>query len=299
MQLSDIAVISVLCESFQEQTYIVHQKGNNDCLVIDPGLDDGAIAETLQRSRLNPVAVLITHGHGDHIAGIPVVKSLSPSCKVYAGELDNEKLTDAHKNLSASFGFDLTVGTADVLLRDGAVLELAGIRIEVRHVPGHSKGHVVYYIAAEPKGLLFSGDVIFRGSIGRSDFPDGDPAVQIPAIEKQILSLPDSTVIYPGHGATTTVGEEKRTNPFLYIAIFMGIFGPRVGQGPLFDEVCQYHELDKKVKTLLQSVIKKYQPPRPVEIFILPDILCTALADADFADSAGDLQKLHDTWFQK
>ncbi|MDR3233549.1 MAG: hypothetical protein LBT46_07810 [Planctomycetaceae bacterium] len=78
----------------------------------------------------------------------------------------------------------------------------------------------------------------------------------------------------------------------------MGLFGPKTGQVPLFDEVCQYHGLDKKIKTLLQSVVKKYQPPRPVEIFILPDILRQALADGDFADSLDDLQKLYDNWFQ-
>jgi glyoxylase-like metal-dependent hydrolase (beta-lactamase superfamily II) len=119
------------------------------------------------------------------------------------------------QNLSATFGINLVTPAADILLRDGDKLELAGIPLEVRHVPGHSKGHVIYWIPAEPKGILFVGDVIFQDGIGRNDFPDSDPKVQIPMIRSKIITLPDNTVVYPGHGASTTVGAERQSNPFL------------------------------------------------------------------------------------
>ena len=215
MKFSEIVVKPVLSSPFEELGYVVHRKNEKDCFVIDPGLEPELFLELFEDEELNPVALLVTHGHGDHIGGIATIRKKWKSAKIYIGELDAEKLTDPQKNLSSTFGFGLTMPKADVPLEDGNKLELAGIPIEVRHVPGHSKGHVVYWIPAEPKGMLFAGDVIFQGSIGRSDFPDGEPAIQIPMIRSKILTLPDDTIIYPGHGDSTTVGNERKSNPFL------------------------------------------------------------------------------------
>jgi glyoxylase-like metal-dependent hydrolase (beta-lactamase superfamily II) len=215
MKSAEIVVKPVLSAPFGEFGYVVHKKNEKDCFVIDPGLEPENFLKFFEKKGLNPVALLVTHGHGDHIGGIAAIREEWKSAKIYVGELDAEKLTDPQKNLSADFGFGLVTPQADVFLKDGDKLDLAGISLEVRHVPGHSKGHVVYWIPADPKGMLFAGDVIFQGSIGRSDFPDSEPAIQIPMIRSKILSLPDSTIIYPGHGDSTTVGEERQSNPFL------------------------------------------------------------------------------------
>jgi len=215
MKFSDIVVKPIISAPFQENGYVVHRKNESECFVVDPGLEPWSFIEFLKKKEFTPVALLITHGHGDHIGGLVAIREKWESAKIYVGELDSEKLTDPVRNLSATFGISLTTPVADVLLRDGDKLELAGISLEVRHVPGHCKGHVVYWIPTEPKGILFVGDVIFQDSIGRNDFPDSEPAVQIPMIRSKILTLPDDTVIYPGHGNSTTVGAEKRNNPFL------------------------------------------------------------------------------------
>ena len=220
MNISEIVVKPILSSLFQEIGYVVHRKNESDCFVIDPGLEPEKFLKHFDKKGLTPVALLVTHGHGDHIGGIMAIREKCPSAKIYIGKLDADKLTDPVGNLSAALGISLVMPKADVLLNHGDTLDLAGISIEVRHVPGHSKGHMVYWIADEPqgdnpKGMVFVGDVIFRGTIGRSDFPDCEPKIQIPMIRSNILTLPDDTVIYPGHGEPTTVGIESMTNPYL------------------------------------------------------------------------------------
>ncbi len=215
MDFSEIIVQQIVSCPLAENTYIVNRRNSNDCLLVDPGLEPDLILDYLENKGLKPVAMLATHGHYDHVGGIETIKQAWPECKIYVGEGEKDKLADPNQNLSAIFGFQLSAPEADILLKDGDQLEIAGIPLEVRHTPGHSEGHVVFLIPTEPQSILFAGDVIFEQGIGRSDFPGGHFGQLMKSIKEKILTLPDDTVIFPGHGNSTTVRNEKRSNPFL------------------------------------------------------------------------------------
>ncbi len=200
---------------FGENTYIAHVDGRNDCIVIDPGFEPESIIEYLLEHALTPAAIVCTHGHSDHIAGNGALKARWPECPIVIGEGDAEKLTDATLNLSAAFGFNITSPPADRLLREGETFESAGIALDVYDTPGHSVGHIVLVCKQVSPWQVFGGDVLFNGGIGRTDFPDGSFEVLRRAIDEKLFTLPDDTIVLPGHGTETTVGREKRTNPFV------------------------------------------------------------------------------------
>lgn len=200
---------------FGENTYLAHIDGRSECLVIDPGFDSDAILRELRESDWVPAAILNTHGHADHIAGNQELKNQWPDCPILIGEEDAPKLTDGMLNLSRPYGLDVLSPPADRVLRDGDMVSHAGFELEVISVPGHSLGHVVYLWKGIEPWMAFVGDVIFQGSIGRTDFPDGNTEQLLTGIRKRLYQLPEDTQLLPGHGPVTTVGEEKRQNPFV------------------------------------------------------------------------------------
>jgi hydroxyacylglutathione hydrolase len=210
-----VHVVTIVSDPFQENTYVVHLPGRSDCLVVDPGLEPEKILHYLDTHQLTPAAILITHGHSDHIAGNRAMKERWPNCPLVIGEKDALKLTSAALNLSAAFGFGLTSPAADVTVRDGGTYSAAGMDLAILAIPGHSVGHVVYYWSGGSPGLVLVGDVIFAGSIGRTDFPDGNFDDLIRGIREKLFTLPDETLLYSGHGPVTSVGREKRSNPFV------------------------------------------------------------------------------------
>ncbi len=200
--------------SYQTNSYIVRvDESSRDCLVIDTGLEAGDPVEFLLENKLEPVAIVFTHGHMDHIGGLISLREHFGRIKVYIHRLDGDKLTGDPSNMAIVSGMRFITDPADVLLEEGDVVEEAGISLKVLHTPGHTPGGIS--LVCESDGIIFSGDTLFAESVGRSDFPGGNATELIESIRSKLLNFSDDTVVYPGHGPSTTIGHEKKNNPFL------------------------------------------------------------------------------------
>ncbi len=195
---------------------------NKEAIVIDPGGDADKIIKFLGEHDLRPKYLINTHGHGDHIGANKALKDLFPEMKICIHKADEEMLTNPFKNLSALGGFEskdyiCKSPPADRTLEEGDTITLEGIKLEVLHTPGHTPGGICLLNRSQDKksDILFSGDSLFRCSIGRTDFPGGDYQTLIESLKEKILTLKGDTVVYPGHGPTTTIGYEKDNNPYL------------------------------------------------------------------------------------
>ena len=205
---------TIVSAPFEENTYLAWIPGRSECVVFDPGLEPDLILDALREESLTVAAILNTHGHADHIGGNEAMKKAFPERPLVIGAGDEVMLTDAMANLSALFGVPIVSPPADRTVVEGDVLEMAGFRLEVLEIPGHSPGHVVYILKGTPT-LVFGGDVLMRNSIGRSDFPGGDHELLLSGIRTKLYTLPADTSVLPGHGPVTTVGFERKTNPFV------------------------------------------------------------------------------------
>ena len=197
---------------FGENGYVVWREGAQDAVVIDPGSAAPDIVQLLTDESLRVEAILLTHAHLDHVEGVGAVKQAT-GAPIYLHP-DDRFLYERAAQQGVAFGIRVDAPPpADATLAHGDVLDMAGLRLEVRHVPGHSPGHVLFHEAEAH--CAFVGDVVFQGSIGRTDLPGGDFTQLLDSIRAQVLTLPDTTVLYSGHGPETTVGHERVTNPFL------------------------------------------------------------------------------------
>ncbi|MET8703999.1 MBL fold metallo-hydrolase [Kitasatospora sp. NPDC058032] len=203
--------------------YLVAPGPGEECVIVDPGHQAAAgVDELVREHRLKPVAVLLTHGHIDHVASVvPVCGAKGVPAWIHPE--DRYMMSDPEKALGRSLGTqlmgELTVGEPDDVreLTDGSVLELAGLSLTVDHAPGHTKGSVTFRTpgAEDLPPVLFSGDLLFAGSIGRTDLPGGDGEAILRSLARVCLPLDDATVVLSGHGGQTTIGRERATNPYL------------------------------------------------------------------------------------
>jgi len=200
---------------YGQNSYVVWADKNDRAVVVDPGFEPDLILAFLDAHNLHLAAILCTHGHVDHIAGNAAMKERSPNAPIIIGENDAALLTDSLLNLSAVFGDPIVSPPADRTVRDGETLTVAGMEMDVAEIPGHSAGHVVFAIQGTDPLVVLGGDVLFRGSVGRTDFPGGSFELLKAGIEAKLWTLPNDTRVYPGHGPVTTVGLEKLSNPFV------------------------------------------------------------------------------------
>ncbi len=190
--------------------YLLINEDTKETVIIDPGAQADLIISKISELDLKPVAILLTHGHFDHIMAADDV-ACEYDIDIYASELEAPLLSDASLNCSNLVRNNFTL-EADVLLDNREIVSLAGFNIEVVNTPGHTSGGVCYYI--EDERVLFSGDTLFFESIGRTDFPTGDIRALVNSVVKTIFALPEEVVVYPGHGETTSIEHEKANNPY-------------------------------------------------------------------------------------
>ncbi len=191
--------------------YFLKNKETGELLIVDPGDCAEKIFRKADVMQAKPVGILLTHGHFDHILAVEEVKA-KYQIPVYACVQEAPMLAEPSVNMTAVYGRACSI-KPDVLLDDREVFEAAGFSIQMLHTPGHTKGSCCYYI--EEEGVLFSGDTLFYGSVGRTDFPGGSSAEIVRSLHRLVDTLPEETEVFPGHDASTTIGYEKRYNPFV------------------------------------------------------------------------------------
>jgi glyoxylase-like metal-dependent hydrolase (beta-lactamase superfamily II) len=212
--LARLDVIALTNGAFAQNCYILVDRDARDAVIVDPGEDADLFLRRVATERVTLKAVWLTHSHADHILGVTRVVAAA-EIPVYLHP-DDRPLYDALPQQAAWLGLTPSVPPPpDQALAHGMQLQLGGLAFEVRHVPGHSPGHVAFV----GHGVAIVGDALFAGSIGRTDLPGGDAATLLTSIRDQLLTLPDATIVYPGHGPATTIGQERRGNPFLTGAV--------------------------------------------------------------------------------
>ena len=194
----------------QTNCYFLYREHSKECIFVDPADQGANIYKAMTKNGFKIAAVLLTHGHFDHIWGTKELCELS-GAKLYALDAEKEVLQDARKNVSSQVGRAYTTD-ADVYLKDGEEMTIADMTFQVIATPGHTAGGCCYYF--KEAGFLVSGDTLFQDSVGRTDFPTGSMGTLVRSIKEKLFVLPDETKVYPGHGDNTTIGHEKVYNPF-------------------------------------------------------------------------------------
>ncbi len=212
--MQELIVITNQLGDFMTNCYTVYNAVTRDAVLIDPASNARFLNNILVNEQLNCVAILLTHGHYDHIGALPELMELvGHKVPIYASAEEEDVLNDPRKNLSTMLSGQMVTVKPDILLQDDQEIELLDTKLRCFLVPGHTKGGMCYYFAEN--GILFSGDTLFARSIGRSDFPTGDGIKLVKSIKEKLMTLPDATIVYPGHNERTTIEKERNANPFI------------------------------------------------------------------------------------
>lgn len=198
---------------FMTNTYILYNEETMEGLVVDPSFSPEQYIKAIEEKKIHLTSIFLTHAHVDHMAGMNELRKAFPEARMYMDKRDRPFLRDPERNLSYMFPTPTLVDDADVWVKDGDEIETSGYTFQVIDTAGHTPGGISFYLKKE--GIVFTGDSLFQGSIGRTDFPGGSMKELTGSIRKNLFTLPDSTVVLSGHGEQTTIGQEKRTNPFL------------------------------------------------------------------------------------
>jgi hydroxyacylglutathione hydrolase len=198
---------------FQTNCYLVRPEGSPTGWVVDASFEPGTMIATIRAAGWTPEALILTHAHVDHIAGVGEVRRAFPNLPILIHEAERDWLTDPVLNLSGLSGMAVTAPSATRLLTGGDTLSLGATSWRVLHTPGHSPGSITLYNAESAVALV--GDALFAGSVGRTDFPGSDPDELARSIRERLYTLPAETKVLPGHGPTTTIGREAASNPFV------------------------------------------------------------------------------------
>ena len=194
--------------------YILVNEDTNEGVVVDPGAAAKALRDKMEEDGITPVAILLTHGHFDHAGAVAPLRSMYEDLDipVYACSKEKKTLEDPRLNLSGGMGMKSEKYEATDYLDDGAEFEVAGFKVKLLFTPGHTPGGCCFYL--EDEKLCFTGDTLFCGSVGRTDFPEGSMSTLVRSINDKLMALPDDVVCYPGHDSLTTIGDERINNPF-------------------------------------------------------------------------------------
>ncbi len=209
--MSNLKIGRLMLGICQTNCYFVYQEGSTDVIFFDPADKGDYIYEKLQEKGLNVKGILLTHGHFDHIWGTNKLRELS-GAPIYAYEAEKALCEDAITNVSDQVGRPYTV-VPDYYVKDGEEITIAGMTCKVIATPGHTVGSCCYYF--EEAGMLIAGDTLFQESVGRTDLATGSMSAIIHSVKDKLFLLPDETKVYPGHGDVTSIGHEKRYNPFV------------------------------------------------------------------------------------
>ena len=208
--MSELKIGRMVLGMCQTNCYFLYREGSKDCIFVDPADQGDKIYQALEKNGFKVCGILLTHGHFDHIWGTKALREMS-GAKLYALDAEQELLQNARKNVSSQVGRAYTVD-ADVYLKDGEEVTIADMTFQVIATPGHTAGGCCFYF--KEAGFLVSGDTLFQDSIGRTDLPTGSMSTLVRSVKDKLFVLPEETKVYPGHGDSTTIGHEKKYNPF-------------------------------------------------------------------------------------